>query len=206
MGATQREVFIIILGEALLLGLCGTLLGLALGIWLGSGLVSLVTRSINDLYYTVAVNIFYIAPLSLAKAVGLGLCATLLAAYLPAREAASAHPSHALSRAQLEARWQTIRPKLSLLGLSMMTLGGVCIGLSTSLWVGFVGLFLLVTGCAALIPALVTPHHTSACRAQPKLFACDGLTRYFTTSQSHRYRYCCSNRRIFSDGRYRGND
>ncbi|MEZ5578625.1 MAG: hypothetical protein R3F36_13120 [Candidatus Competibacteraceae bacterium] len=45
-----------VLGEALLLGLAGTLLGGVLGVWLGSGLVHLVTRSINDLYFTLSVR------------------------------------------------------------------------------------------------------------------------------------------------------
>ncbi|NJM13161.1 MAG: ABC transporter permease, partial [Synechococcaceae cyanobacterium SM1_2_3] len=85
LGVSRRELFIGILGEALLLGLAGTLLGGLLGLWLGSGLVHLVTRTINDLYYVLSVREFFIEPASLAKGAALGLLATLAAAWLPAR-------------------------------------------------------------------------------------------------------------------------
>ncbi len=123
LGVSRRQIFIGILGEALLLGLVGTLLGGLLGLWLGSGLVHLVTRTIDDLYYTLTVREFQPALTSLAKAAALGLLATGAAAWLPAREAAAAPPGSALSRAQLESRWQAALPRLSLTGLFLMILG-----------------------------------------------------------------------------------
>src|SRR5262249_21827190 len=50
LGVTRRQVFALVLAEALVVGLLGALLGLALGVALGRGLVALVTRTINDLY------------------------------------------------------------------------------------------------------------------------------------------------------------
>ncbi|HOW77626.1 MAG TPA: ABC transporter permease, partial [Candidatus Competibacteraceae bacterium] len=66
LGVSRRELLLGILGEALLLGLAGTLLGGLLGLWIGSGLVHLVTRTINDLYYVLSVREFFIDPWSLA--------------------------------------------------------------------------------------------------------------------------------------------
>lgn len=155
LGVSRQEIFIVVLGEALLLGLAGTLLGGLLGLWLGSALVHLVTRTINDLYYVLSVREFYIAPLSLAKGAALGLLATLAAAWLPAREAANAPPGATLSRAHLESRWRAALPLLSLAGLTLLALGGLILGLSTRLAAGFVGLFCIMLACALLTPGCV---------------------------------------------------
>jgi putative ABC transport system permease protein len=155
LGVSRRELFAGVLGEALLLGLAGTLLGGLLGIWLGSGLVHLVTRTINDLYYVLSVREFFLDPGSLAKGAALGLLATLAAAWLPAREAADAPPGAVLSRAQLETRWRAALPRLALAGLALLAAGGLVLTFSHSLVSGFSGLFLLILGCALLTPPAV---------------------------------------------------
>lgn len=155
LGVSRRELFLGILGEALVLGLAGTLLGGLLGWWLGSGLVHLVTRTINDLYYVLSVRELFIEPGSLLKAAALGLLATLAAAGLPALEAADAPPGAALSRAQLESRWQAALPHFVLAGLLLLAAGGLTLLVSSSLLIGFAGLFLLVLGCALLTPPTV---------------------------------------------------
>ncbi|HOW75481.1 MAG TPA: ABC transporter permease [Candidatus Competibacteraceae bacterium] len=155
LGVSRRELFIGVLGEALLLGLAGTLLGSLLGLWLGSGLVHLVTRTINDLYYVLSVREFFIDPWSLAKGATLGVCATLAAAWLPAREAADAPPGAVLSRAHLESRWQSSLPCFLLAGLALLGTGGLVLTFSQSLAAGFTGLFLLILGCALLTPPIV---------------------------------------------------
>lgn len=155
LGVSRREIFTAVLGEALLLGLAGVLLGSLLGLWLGASLVHLVTPTINDLYYVLSVREFYIAPLSLIKGAALGLLATLLAAWLPAREAANAPPGAALSRAHLESRWRAALPRLVLTGLGLLAAGGLMLELSRGLVAGFTGLFTLILGCALLTPASV---------------------------------------------------
>ena len=155
LGVSRRELLLGVLGEAFLLGLAGTLLGGLLGLWLGSGLVHLVTRTINDLYYVLAVREFFVAPWSLAKGAALGLLATLAAAWLPAREAAAVPPGLALSRTHLETRWRAALPRLVLVGLALLGGGGLILGYSRALVPGFVGLFLLIIGCALLTPPAV---------------------------------------------------
>jgi putative ABC transport system permease protein len=155
LGVSRRELFVGVLGEALLLGVVGTALGVLLGIWLGSGLVHLVTRTINDLYYVLSVREFFITPGSLAKGVGLGLLATLAAAWLPAREAADAPPGAVLSRAHLETRWRAALPRLIAAGGLLLGAGGLVLGFSHDLISGFIGLFLLLIGCALLTPPAV---------------------------------------------------
>jgi putative ABC transport system permease protein len=56
LGVTAREVRMLILSEALLIGLAGSAIGIAGGLALGKGLTGLVTQSISDLYFTVRVR------------------------------------------------------------------------------------------------------------------------------------------------------
>ncbi|MBL8250846.1 MAG: ABC transporter permease [Candidatus Competibacter sp.] len=155
LGASRREIFIGILGEASLLGLAGVALGSLLGVWLGAGLVHLVTRTINDFYYVLSVRDFSVDPLSLAKGIALGLTATLVAAWLPAREAAAIAPGAAMSRAHLERRWRLALPRLIAAGLALSASGGLLVGLSRSLAHGFAGLFLIIFGAALLTPPVI---------------------------------------------------
>jgi len=155
LGVSRRELFAGVLAEALLLGLAGTLLGGLLGLWLGSGLVHLVTRTINDLYYVLSVREFFVDPWSLAKGAALGLLATLIAAWWPAREAANARLWTVLSRAHLETRWRIALPRLAMAGSILLAGGGVVLMVSDSLAVGFIGLFSLALGCALFTPSAV---------------------------------------------------
>lgn len=155
LGVSRWELFAGILFEALLLGLAGSLLGGLLGLWLGSGLVHLVTRTINDLYYVLSIREFLIDPWSLVKGGALGLSATLAAAWLPALEAANAPPGAVLNRAYLESRWQTALPQLAIIGLLLLVSGGIILVFSHSLLAGFAGLFVLIIGSALLTPPAV---------------------------------------------------
>jgi putative ABC transport system permease protein len=56
LGTTPGQLFRLILAEALATAALGSLLGLGLGYLLGQSAVRLVTRTINDLYYVLAVS------------------------------------------------------------------------------------------------------------------------------------------------------
>jgi hypothetical protein len=56
LGMTRREIFTTILVEAGMHGAVGTLAGLALGVFLGRGAVQMVTQTMNDLFFVVAVR------------------------------------------------------------------------------------------------------------------------------------------------------
>lgn len=56
LGVTRREIFSMVLVEAFLVGAVGTALGLAAGVLLANGLLAIVTRTINDLYFVLNVQ------------------------------------------------------------------------------------------------------------------------------------------------------
>src|SRR5690606_7578043 len=87
LGATRRQIFALILGEAFLLGLVGTVFGLGLGVLFGRGAVGLVSQTISDLYYAVNVQGVTVAPLTLVKGALIGLFASVAAALVPSVDA-----------------------------------------------------------------------------------------------------------------------
>lgn len=154
LGATRREVFFLVLGEAAVFGLAGAAAGLLIGAALAQELLALVTRTINDLYYSLEVSTVTLSAAILIKSLLLGVLGALLAALLPAVEAAGAPPGLALQRHELERRGRTLLPAVSLAG-------GVCLVAALlfiawpqgSLNAAFAALFFMMFGFALLAPA-----------------------------------------------------
>jgi putative ABC transport system permease protein len=156
LGATRREVLTMVLGEAAVLGLAGAVCGVGLGLAIGRGLVGLVSQTINDLYFVVAVNEVSVPPGALLEALGAGMATALVAALLPALEVASSAPQLGLARSALEGRAARVAGRLALLGLGLACGAGLTLALSSrSLLAGFVALFLLLLAAAAVTPAVL---------------------------------------------------
>src|SRR5207249_2129765 len=79
LGVSRDEVFWLVMSEAAVIGIAGTVAGLGLGFAMAQGLLRLVTRTINDLYFTLSVHDVTLEPMTLAKGVLLGLGATAVA-------------------------------------------------------------------------------------------------------------------------------
>jgi len=153
LGVVRREVFSLVLGEAAVIGVLGTTAGLLLGIALAQGLLELVVRTINDLYFVLSVREAALEPLSLAKGLVLGLGATLVAAIVPAREATAAPPRAVLQRSALESRSHSALPRTTAVGLAFLALGGGLLLLpSRDVVSSFASIFAVVLGSALLVP------------------------------------------------------
>lgn len=155
LGMTRWEIFALILSEAALLGALGTLLGLGLGVLLGRGAVQMVTQTVNDLFFVVAVRSLEIPVFTLAKGAAIGVAAALVGAAVPAWEATSVPPAGALMRSNVEERTQGRLPWVSLAALGLLAVGTLLLIPEWNLVVTFSGLFAIVAGAALLAP-LVT--------------------------------------------------
>jgi len=154
LGTTRRRILAAVLGEALALGAAGAALGVALGVVLGRGLVLLVTRTINDLYFVVSVESLALPPEALLRGAFLGIGATLLASIPPAWEATTVSPREALARSTVESRVRELVPRAALLGLGLLLTGTALLALtSRSLGAAFGGLFAVLVGLALMVPA-----------------------------------------------------
>ena len=165
LGATRAEVLRIVLTEAALLGLLGALAGLLLGVIIGRGLVHLVSQTINDLYYVVAVNDTVLPVGSLLKAMLAGLGTALAGALLPALEVAGSVPQLGLRRSVLEARAVRLARRLALTGAGLAVASGIVVFASgRSLTAGFVALLLLLLSVATVTPAALRAAARAAAR------------------------------------------
>ena len=172
LGVTRSEVFALVMSEALVIGIVGTLAGLVLGLGMAQGLLRLVTRTINDLYFVLSVRDVVLDGATVAKSVVLGVGATVLAALAPALEATAAPPRIVMSRASLESRARRTARRAGWLGIAVIVAGAGVLAVPGGIVLGFAGLFAVMVGCALMTPAaalgLLRPLH-------PLADACFGL-------------------------------
>ena len=160
LGVTPRELFGLILLEAVIVAVLGTLLGLLLGVWLGRGLTRLVAATVSELYYNVSVTALQLDWTTLIIAAGLGVVATLLATLVPAWRAARTPPLTTLSRAALEQAAHRGVYLWGLLGLLLLAAGLLlALALPGGVIMSFAGLFALVLGAAMMTPLVIRILH-----------------------------------------------
>jgi putative ABC transport system permease protein len=153
IGVTGRQIMIMVLAETLILGFIGSVIGIALGIILGRGIVGLVTRTINDLYFTLTVTGFSVSSYTIIKGIMLGLCASFLAAAIPSVEASRVMPAGVLRRSQIEGLVIKSIPYLTAFGLGFIGLGALLLYVrDSSLGLSLVSLFLILLGASFLVP------------------------------------------------------
>jgi putative ABC transport system permease protein len=157
LGLTGNQVTGLFLGEALLLGLLGLALGLPLGVLLASQLVGMVSQNITSLYILVSIQHLFVAPAAVVAAIGLALGAVLLAAWFPAREAATIPPVEALSLGHLESKSASHLHRWLWLSLSLFAIAGLLAVLSLRVgpaWLSFAVALLTLLGFAFLSPPI----------------------------------------------------
>ncbi|MFJ1960660.1 ABC transporter permease [Streptomyces massasporeus] len=176
LGADRRQVRGSVLTEALLLGLVGSTLGLAAGIGLAAGLIGLMGLLGMNIDAD-EMEIGWATPVA-AYVVGLGV--TFVAAYLPARRAASVSPMAALSDAEVAGVGRPLRMRAVAGGIvgaaGAAALAGCAVSRQTSSAASLLGLGVVLTLIATVIagPLLVRPVIRVLGAAFPALFGSIG--------------------------------
>ncbi|MFI1698991.1 ABC transporter permease [Streptomyces bobili] len=172
LGADRRQVRRSVLTEALLLGLVGSTVGLAAGIGLAAGLIRLMSAFGMNLN-TAEMVIGWVTPVS-AYAVGVGV--TFVAAYLPARRAATVSPMAALADADVAGVGRPLRVRAmvgAVVGaLGVAALAGCVTASETASAASLLGLGVVLTLIATVVagPLLVRPVIQVLGGAFPALF------------------------------------
>ena len=131
LGMTERRVAGLFLVEAGLLGLLGGLLGGLGGVWLASGLVSLVSRTVSDLYAPVAsggliLSMDMLTFTSVMKGVVLGTVVSMVGALGPSVEAGRTVTVRALAPGDYESTHQLRAGLWGWISLGLLVLAGLC--------------------------------------------------------------------------------
>lgn len=153
LGATKGQIFGLVLAEACLLGLIGTILGIGLGVIFGRGAVAVVSRTISDLYFTVNVQGVAVLPVTLLKGAGIGLLASVIAAVIPSLEATRTPPAGTLRRSDSEQQTHRMIPVITFLAVALNISGLLLLQIPTqNLAISFLALFCFVVGGAFFTP------------------------------------------------------
>ncbi|MGW2912789.1 ABC transporter permease [Streptomyces asoensis] len=176
LGADRRQVRRSVLTEAVLLGLVGSTLGLAAGIGLAAGLIKLMSTFGMNLDAAEMV-VGWATPVS-AYVVGVGV--TFVAAYLPARRAATVSPMAALADADIAGTGRPLKVRAvvgAVVGaLGVAALAGCAAASKTASAASLLGLGVVLTLVATVIagPLLVRPVIRVLGGAFPALFGSVG--------------------------------
>lgn len=159
VGTSSRAVLAIFLGEALLLGLVGSVLGVVLGRVLAGGLLKLIAGTVNALFVTSAPGEIALSFGSIATAVVSGLGVAFLSALLPSLEASGVAPAEAMRRASRDhaAKLHVRRDLVWSVGLA--ALAAVLSGLGPIAGrpiAGYIATLLMIAAAAVVSPVFVT--------------------------------------------------
>jgi putative ABC transport system permease protein len=153
IGVTRRQIFTLIITEALLLGIIGSSIGIIIGIMIGNGLLQLTSTTIETIYYQVGNTGLIISPEQLVKGMIIGIGATFLAILPPAWEATKVTPNSSLLRSQLETNINKLTQTTGIFGLVLVISGIILAFVSEkSIFLGLSSIFILLFGFALMTP------------------------------------------------------
>lgn len=158
LGATRRQIVTVFLLEGGALGAAGSLVGLALGAVLARFSVAAVARTVQTLYVGIGAGSIVWDPLSIAKAFVLGVVLAVLAAVIPALEAARIQPAFTMRTAGFErrspffARNAAFAGVLALIIALLVTIGPPIEGIPVF---GYLSGMLIIAGGSLCVPLLI---------------------------------------------------
>lgn len=158
LGTSRAEIRMLFLGEAAIYGLAGSVLGLIGSLPLASLLTTPVTRTIRTLYVLTSIDRLHLSALQIASGLGVGMAASLLAAWIPANEAARSNPAQVLHPGGRMDRFARVAPYGPILAAVLLGMAVVA-GWATLAWrlpaLGFASSFFVIAGFSFLSPSAI---------------------------------------------------
>jgi putative ABC transport system permease protein len=195
LGMTERRVAGLFLVEAGLLGLLGGLLGGFGGVWLARILVSLVSRTITDLYAPVAsggltLSMDMLAFMAVAKGVLLGTVVSMVGALGPSVEAGRTVTVRALAPGDYESTHQLRAGLCGWISLVLLVVAGLCslMGPVGDLpFFGYLATICLLGALSSLAPLCVQALGMRRPRQESKTMMLGGRLRLIAADQAARH-------------------
>jgi putative ABC transport system permease protein len=159
IGTSRREIRALFLGEALVFGIPGIILGILAAFPLAGLLVGAVGETISSLYVLVSIEKLAVTPWQIAAAALAGLASVLAAAWIPSGEATKVQVTRALHLGTAMEHYATIPNRWLVYGLVSLVIAFAAswFALHTGpALLGFAAAFLVIIGFAFLVPAATT--------------------------------------------------
>ncbi len=116
LGVSARSILLCLLFEASLIGLIGSVLGIGVGLLLASAAVHVLADTVNALYFATSVESIQLNRSDILIGGGIGLVFSLVAGWLPARDAMFTPPAQILARGDWSPGFKWLRsPKMGIL-------------------------------------------------------------------------------------------
>jgi len=175
IGVTSNEISGLILREALIMGIIGTIVGFAAAYFISKVLLIFISQTINDLYYVVSVREIYISPAIIIKGVALGVFATILSAIKPAKEASEINPRIAMIRSDQESSVLKKVPRMTIAGILFILAGAALLLFpSKNIWLSYFGILPVIIGFALFTPLIIILVEKTFSPVYKKLFGITG--------------------------------
>ena len=158
LGVTRGQVLAMFLGEAAVLGVVGSLLGIGVGRVLADFAVGLTSATVSTLYIATAAATPALTWGLVLLAFAIGFPLALVAAWLPAREASRVTPMAAMrGHDQLTARVRLRVSALVLPALVLVAAGGLALlgPVDGQPLFGYLSSFITIIGASLCVPAVV---------------------------------------------------
>ena len=116
LGVKGGVIFFTCIMEAAVIGLLGSLAGIGVGYLLALGSVGMLTDTVNALYFATSIEALSLTGTDCLMGLGIGVFFSLLAGWLPARDAMLTPPAQVLSKGDWSPGFEWLRnPKIGIL-------------------------------------------------------------------------------------------
>jgi putative ABC transport system permease protein len=126
LGVKRGQILRTFLAEGALFGVVGSLFGVAIGSVLATFSVAAVSRTVDTLYVASHADHVVYDPVVLLKAFAIGVAAAVIAALVPAIEAAATRPAITMRAQGYERRLTGLAPRAAIFGLGLLLVGWAC--------------------------------------------------------------------------------
>ncbi len=173
LGASRAEVRLLFLAEAGFAGVVGSVLGVIGALPIAQALTDPVAKTISSLYVVLSIERLYLSPFQIAFALAAGIATSLVAAWIPASEAANCDPASALRPGAAAERFRRV-PFTWFVGGVACLVGAFVSGSAALSFrvapIGFLSAFLVLAGFSLVTPVAIVVTAASLSRA-PGFFA-----------------------------------
>ncbi|MEO0508585.1 MAG: FtsX-like permease family protein [Verrucomicrobiota bacterium] len=161
LGVSGRSILICLLFEAGLIGMLGSVAGIGVGMLLAAGAVHVLADTVNALYFATSVESIRLTAGDVFIGAGIGFFFSLIAGWLPARDAMFTPPAQVLARGDWSPGFSWLRSPL--VGIAALVLGCLSLFLPTPVMEGgsrlplggFIAAGLWIFGAALLSGAVL---------------------------------------------------
>ncbi len=155
LGATRAQIRWLFLGESAVTGLVGSIGGLAFGMLIARGIAASIGTLLSDVYGVAQrADEVSSSPALLAAALGIGIATSIVAAMIPARNAARVDPVQALQKG----KYQILSAGEYRLRAILAAIGGagaiVCLAVGGSRAVFYIGYIMAIVAALLISPML----------------------------------------------------